>query len=173
MKPFVSIPRILLALATAWVLVLGVEAQEPGGALPVVVVTGVPQYPPLAKAARVEGIVHVKVTTDGHRVVSASAEDGPKLLRTQAEENARTWEFASHTPMTFTVKYQYKLTEASQNNPYGGTVILRLPSDVEVIAVPLVISDPAPDPQPKAESRSIDPETLAHEAGHVNPPKPQ
>jgi hypothetical protein len=36
----------------------------------------VPLYPPLARVANVEGVVHLKVTTDGHRVVDAHVEDG-------------------------------------------------------------------------------------------------
>jgi hypothetical protein len=38
-----------------------------------------------------EGVVHVSVTTDGERVKSAHAKDGPKLLAAAAEDNARTW----------------------------------------------------------------------------------
>jgi len=69
----------------------------------------VPLYPPLARAARVQGVVHLKVTTDGHRVVATHVEDGNKLLADAAEENARTWEFATHDATTFTMTYHYKL----------------------------------------------------------------
>jgi hypothetical protein len=164
--------QLMVTLAVFGCLAFSTSAQEPNAQLPSVVATGVPQYPPLAKAARVEGVVHVKITTDGHKVVSANAEDGPKLLRAGAEENAKTWEFASHNPTSFTVKYQYKLTNDPHSNPYGPTITLRLPTDVEVLAVPLVISDPAPDPLPKSEIQKSDPVTLAHESGHVaDPPK--
>ena len=42
---------------------------------PTVADAKVPLYPPLARATRVQGIVRVRITTDGHRVVSAVAEE--------------------------------------------------------------------------------------------------
>ncbi len=111
-------------------------AQQSNVALPAVASAAVPLYPPLARAANVQGVVHVKVTTDGHRVIATHVEDGPKLLATAAAENARTWQFATHEPTTFTITYQYKLDaklEGSRNNP---TVVLRLPTEVEISTMP-------------------------------------
>ena len=63
---------------------------------PAPMVTGldVPLYPPLARTANIEGVVHVKVTTDGKGAIDAHAEDGQKLLADAAQLNARTWRFA-------------------------------------------------------------------------------
>lgn len=109
-------------------------AQEPKVPLPMVAGAAVPLYPPLARTARIEGVVHLKVTTDGHRVIEAHAEDGHKVLAAAAMDNARTWQFATHTPTTFTVTYLYKL-DAKLQQP-NQTVVLRLPTEVE-ISVPL------------------------------------
>lgn len=101
-------------------------------ALPTVTSAEVPLYPPTARLANVEGIVHLKATTDGHGLLSAQIEDGPKLLAEFAEENLRTWHFSPHAPITFTVTYTYKLVtdlQPAQNNP---RVILNLPTAVEV-----------------------------------------
>jgi hypothetical protein len=94
----------------------------------------VPLYPPLARTANISGIVHVVVTTDGHRVVATRAQDGKKILSDAAEQNAKSWQFGTHDPTTFTVTYVYKLVndlKPQRNNP---RIILQLPTEVEVDA---------------------------------------
>jgi outer membrane biosynthesis protein TonB len=56
---------------------ISVQAQTPHSkvALPMLASASVPLYPPLARTANVEGVVHVSVTTDGQRVASAHAQD--------------------------------------------------------------------------------------------------
>jgi TonB family protein len=108
----------------------------------------VPLYPPLARAANVQGVVHVKITTDGHGVSAAHVEDGHKLLAAAAEENARTWQFATHEPTTFTVTYHYRLDAKLKGNPNNPTVILRLPTEVEISTVPLVLDTTAGSGKP-------------------------
>lgn len=110
--------------------------QDSKIALPRVAGAAVPLYPPLARVAHVQGVVHVKVTTDGRRVVGAHAEDGSKLLAVAAEENVRTWTFATHEPTTFTVTYLYKLDAQLSGDPDNPTVLLRFPTDVEVSILP-------------------------------------
>lgn len=118
-------------------------AQQTKPALPSITSAEVPLYPPIARLANVEGVVHVKITTDGHRVTAAHAEDGPKILAAAAEKNAQTWEFATHEPTTLTVTYRYKLVtnlDAHENNP---RVLLRLPTEIEIDTLRrLPISDP-------------------------------
>lgn len=61
-----SKPSILLAafLATA-------VAQQPKPVLPMIAAGAIPLYPPLARAAKVQGVVRLKVVTDGTRVATA------------------------------------------------------------------------------------------------------
>jgi outer membrane biosynthesis protein TonB len=109
--------------------------QRPKVALPMVLSAQVPLYPQTARTANVQGIVHIRVETDGQRVTSAQAEDGNQLLSAPAEKNVKTWQFSLHKPTTFTVTYKYRLVddiEASQNNP---RVLLKLPTEVEVDAL--------------------------------------
>ena len=124
------VTSILLFLAASMI-----ARQQPRVALPMVASAQVPLYPPVARSANVQGVVHLKITTDGHRVLSTQVEDGNKLLSAAAEENARTWQFSPHEPTTFGVTYTYKLVtdlEATQNNP---RVLLKLPTEIEVDAL--------------------------------------
>lgn len=115
-------------------------AQPPKAVLPMVAGGAVPLYPPVARVTKVQGIVHLKVVTDGTKVVMAHAEDGHRLLARASEENVRTWVFSKHEPTSFTVTYRYRLdAHADPNNP---TVTLRFPSEVDVSIAPLVLSDP-------------------------------
>jgi hypothetical protein len=108
----------------------GAVGDEPTLALPIVSAAPIPLYPVLARTTNMQGVVHVKVHTDGHRVVEAHAEEKAIPLTTAAEENAKNCEFSMHTPVTFTITYRYKLTdECNPNNP---TVTLHLPTEVEV-----------------------------------------
>lgn len=121
-----------IALVVALVAFAGVVAQQSKITLPMVAGAAVPLYPPMARISNIEGVVHVKVTTDGHRVVGTRVEDGHNLLAAAAEENARTWQFATHEPTTFTVTYRYKLVTKWKDDPNNPTVVLRFPNEVEV-----------------------------------------
>jgi outer membrane biosynthesis protein TonB len=92
--------RILML--SSWIAVMpSAMAQQPSESLPKVIQHSEPTYPPLARQTRIQGEVHVKVTTDGESVRDAEAETGHLLLRKAAEDNARTWKFVAHTPGVF------------------------------------------------------------------------
>jgi TonB family protein len=98
-----------------------------------VVQHGEPTYPPLARQARIQGDVSIKITTDGESVLNAVAETGHPLLRRAAEENVRTWKFAPHQPNSFNVVFRYHL----------------LPNNVEVFFLqsPTLVEITAPSPE--------------------------
>jgi hypothetical protein len=124
-RAFATLPILFLA---SWV----VAGRRSSVSLPIVAAAQVPLYPAVARVSNVEGKVHLKVTTDGNRVVSTQIEDGHKLLADSAEENVRTWQYSLHEPTTFSVTYSYKLVEnwpGDLNNP---AVVLRFPTEVEV-----------------------------------------
>jgi hypothetical protein len=129
-------PLIYFVIFSAFLLggsLAGTAQQEL--ALPMISFAEVPLYPPTARAANISGVVHVVVTTDGHRIVATHVQDGPKALSDAAEKNVKTWQFATHEPTTFTVTYIYKLVgnlKPHRNNP---KVILQLPTEVEVDAL--------------------------------------
>src|SRR5712692_7421649 len=117
----------ILILSVLLMVVPSALAQESTEALPKVVQHSEPIYPPLARQARIQGEVSVKVTTDGESAREAVAQTGHTLLRKAAEDNVKTWKFASHTPSTFNVTFRYKLMESSVEVEF-----LELPAIVEI-----------------------------------------
>lgn len=109
--------------------------SRPHLALPTLLHADLPLYPAGARHANIQGFVQVKITTDGQRVIAASAQgDSHPLLARAAETNLLTWQFATHPPTSFMVTFHYKLVrrvDPTLNNP---RVILRLPIQVEVDA---------------------------------------
>jgi hypothetical protein len=91
-------------------------------------------YPAIAKTAHVTGEVIVKITTNGESVVESKAESGPPLLLKAAEDNAKTWKFATHTPGTFRVTYRFKFMDGNI-----ATSFPRSDAVVEVAATPEVM----------------------------------
>jgi hypothetical protein len=53
----------------------------------------VPRYPPLARQNGTAGLVRVHVIVEGGKVIAVSGSEGPRLLRSAAEEAARQWSF--------------------------------------------------------------------------------
>src|SRR5512146_1668826 len=71
-----------------------VTAQQESPKLPELLSYDVPQYPPLARMARITGDVDVEVITDGYGVTSATVVVAQHaLLKDAAVENAKTWRF--------------------------------------------------------------------------------
>jgi hypothetical protein len=140
----------LLAAArlTAGLLPVAARGQGSRRALPNVVTIEVPVYPWAVKEAHIEGIVHIKVTTDGRAVTTAEIQDGPRLLAIAAENNVRSWRFSPHDPITFIVTYEYKIAKTPGLSPGrsadNNSVILRLPTYVGVTTVPPTNVDLSP-----------------------------
>lgn len=125
----VLIAALVFAASLAIVPVVG--AQDSPVALPNIVQYSEPTYPPLARQARIQGDVRVQLTTDGASVKDADAMMGNQLLRKAAEDNVRTWKFASHSPGTFYVTFRYKLASADVEVEF-----LKSPGVVEIEAPP-------------------------------------
>ena len=126
-----SLAAILLAACIAHVS----AAQEPSGVLPEVVQAGVPFYPADALAARLSGMVHLRVSTDGKAVTETSGQSGPAMLVKAAEENVRTWRLADHAATSFDVTFIYKLTDSAKCETGSRGVVLHLPREIEVDGV--------------------------------------
>jgi|GEM_PF-1967134 len=133
-----SVP-ILLVLGFGATMSTAQQSKEP---LPTVATAGVPFYPPVARVARIEGVVHLRLSTDGKRVSAISVESGPPALVQAAQENVRTWQFKDHSPTTFEATFRYKMLSESECEMDSGTVLLRLPTEVEVSARGVQTCDP-------------------------------
>lgn len=128
--------QVWLLLPVAGLFFSVILAQQPNSEMPTGIISmGVPSYQPLARQARIEGVVHVKITTDGTKVVIARAQDGHPLLAIAAVENALTWRFHKHTPTSFTMTYRYRIDPGV--HPNYPNVRFRFPAEVEVSTTPL------------------------------------
>jgi hypothetical protein len=116
------------------------QDQSSRASLPAVIAAATPIYPIGAHTANIQGVVKIKISTDGHRVINAAVEDdgGNPALARSAQENATSWQFANHDPTSFTVTYRYilltKLPDI-KSAALNSKVVLRFPTDVEVSAL--------------------------------------
>ena len=107
-------------------------AQQVAEPLPEVISATVPFYPPIARAARIYGVVHLHLSTDGKRVSTIIGQTGPAMLIKSAEENVRTWIFAEYVPTSFDVSFRYNLLDVSKCETGNKPVVLHLPTEVEI-----------------------------------------
>jgi len=127
---------LILAIATGCALA---QQHQSKVSLPGVIGAAVPLYPIGPHTVNIQGTVHVKISTDGQRVIDAKVEDdgGVPALGKAAQENAMTWPFSVGEPTTFMVTYRYILVaklKGIKSNALNSKVVIRLPTDVEVYA---------------------------------------
>lgn len=123
-------------------------AQKAEPQLPLVVAGEMPLYPIMARAARVQGVVKIKVTTDGKKVTAVDTESGPPMLLKFAKENILTWKFSAHKPSTFVTTFEYVIEEPAQCVYSNNAVALRLPLEVRISTKGLKTCDPAAENKP-------------------------
>jgi outer membrane biosynthesis protein TonB len=70
-----------------------------------------PKYPPKAQSMHLQGIVKLRLTTDGHRITHIEVLTSHPVLAEEAIKNVRSWSFADHTVTTFIATYNYTLEE--------------------------------------------------------------
>lgn len=127
-----------------WVLATFMIAQTASAQLCIQHIVS-PDYPRLARIARVEGRVTLTVNFDEKgKVASIGASSGPPLLVRPAEENIRQWVLcpraSSSGPMV--ISYTYALEGKPQYEDGPAKVIFELPGDVHITARPY-------EPQPQ------------------------
>jgi hypothetical protein len=91
--------------------------QEKPPELPAVTAFKCPIYPTQAESMRLQGMVVMQVTTDGHQVADVKLTSGHPVLAPDAIKNVRTWKFADHAPTTFAVTYYYLLGTHYKRDP--------------------------------------------------------
>jgi TonB family protein len=71
-------------------------------------------YPVVAKSAKVQGVVVVKVSLDNDgRVLTASAVSGAKALIPDTLANARKWTFKPNPHKSAVIVYEFKIDEGA------------------------------------------------------------
>jgi hypothetical protein len=98
---------LALLILTCGLALSSLVAQQDTTNSPAVTAFECPKYPPKAESMRLQGMVILQVTTDGHQVVDVKLKSGHPVLAPDATANVRTWKFADHAPTTFAVKYFY------------------------------------------------------------------
>lgn len=117
-------------------------AQHAETKLPLLIAGELPLYPLMARAARIQGIVTIRVTTDGKNVTSIDHERGPTMLVKYARENVLTWKFADQKPTTFTTTFHYIIEEPASCEYTNGTTVLNLPQEARITVRELMTCDP-------------------------------
>ena len=147
------------ARAVAVLLLLPTAVQGESTA-PKVVSVAIPEYPSVARAARVVGTVVVRVEVTGSgTVASAMAEGGPSLLREQSVLAAKRWKFvaggeAIMTHLTFAYSLApFEECEADTWSTYTSplSVAVRAPTQVTTTVSshgPSTPPTPPPTPRP-------------------------
>ena len=107
----------------------GSWAQESSKTLPEVTEHAAIVYPPLARQARIQGQVRLRVTTNGHAVTAVDIAEGHPLLAQSADQNVRTWKFVDHVPATFDVTFKFQALENTRR-------FLEQPGLVQVVEGP-------------------------------------
>jgi hypothetical protein len=119
---FIAMPKVALP-------------QKIAPELPALVSYDVPEYPPLARQARIQGDVRVDVLTDGRSVVTAHGLTGHPLVSNSAVSNIKTWLFAAHEPTTAVITFHYRLDDSDSRLAFNPTrVAFNSATDVEVVA---------------------------------------
>jgi TonB family protein len=110
-----------------------------------VLFAAVPSYPPLAQAARIEGIVKIKISiNEKGEVVDATALSGHEMLKHAAVENVKAWKFtpapgAKALELFMTYLYSIEGQEVAMAPRKCAHIKLDLPTRVEITAPPPVI----------------------------------
>ena len=123
-------------------------AQEAKHELPLVTAGAVPLYPRTALLVRIQGVVKIRVTTDGKKVASVEAESGPPMLVKAAKENILTWEFAEHKSTSFVKTFEYRIEEPAHCDFSNGAAVLHMPLEIRVSANGVQTCDPATEIKP-------------------------
>jgi hypothetical protein len=142
-------------------------------AVPILQGAALPMYPPIAKAAHVTGKVIVRITVKDGLIVQTdvlskpAVSSGGRLLESPTVENLKTWHFAADVTGAFTVTYTYEISDTETEEPTNAKVEMLPSLDVKITARPV-----KPTVQYGAQGITAT-DTLSHESGHVDPPKPQ
>jgi hypothetical protein len=97
----------VLVLLTCCLILPFAMAQSETPVLPTVTSFACPKYPSNAESTRLQGMVKMQVTTNGHEVTDVKITSGHPVLAQAADKSVRTWKFKDHTPTTFAVTYFY------------------------------------------------------------------
>lgn len=125
--------RLLQIMSLLCFVAFPLQGQQTTLDLPNVTTFECPTYPPKAESARLQGVVVMQVTTNGHAVSDVKIISGHPILVPDAFKNVHTWKFADHAPTTFRVDYYYVFEgHFKRDKASGCDAKMELPSKVTV-----------------------------------------
>src|SRR5216684_2858464 len=94
-----------------------------------------PQYPHLARMARIQGEVkiHAKISCDG-KVISVTTESGHTILKREVEENVKKWVFAPGGERNIEIFYEFRLEEPEVTYTPPAKITFDLPYRVLIVS---------------------------------------
>jgi hypothetical protein len=143
MRKCIGLGLMILAALPPSAYTQGVDRE-----VPLLLSGKMPLYPMTARAARVQGIVKVRVVTDGKRATSLVLESGPVMLASFTEETIRTWEFFEHKPTTFVATFEYEFESPDRCGYENGSLTLNLPLRAHIRAPGAMTCDPSAESKP-------------------------
>jgi TonB family protein len=121
----------------ALVLGLAFPAAALHASEPILTRADLPLYPPIARTARVQGVVEVEFNVLDGRVTSARIVRGASpILDRAALENVRTWQFIEGTSGIWKTIYTYKLEDDEVAEATNPRVEAHPPGHMTIIAKP-------------------------------------
>jgi TonB family protein len=101
---------------------------------PTLVTVNMPKYPPLARQARIEGVVKLTFTLSGNAGEPTNIEvvSGHPMLKGAAIDNVRTWKFENlyAVERKYETTFRYRLSE----HPTSATVTFESFHEVDLVA---------------------------------------
>jgi hypothetical protein len=119
------------------------------GEYPLVVRADVPQYPPLARMAKITGKIEAEFTVKNGEVVNAEAKSGHPLLVKATTDNIKTWRFSSKVSGMFATTFDYQVEGSETATMQNPKIEMRLPAFVRITATPT--RPPCNDCEPGAD----------------------
>lgn len=102
--------------------------------IPLLTAAALPHYPEAARKAGLMGTVVEEVHVHDGTITAVTALFGERLLVAAAEENIKTWQFASSTSATFTTIFRFELERRQTGADENPRIELHLPEYVKIIA---------------------------------------
>jgi TonB family protein len=149
MTPHLRKPALLIAITVGCLFQPAPRAQELAARpLPVVIEATTPDYPMIARSARISGSVELNVVTDGERVTKVDIVKPNPLLDGSAQRAVATWIFAPHVPTSFRMTVEFRIHDAEFVDPAScvtrdipEVVTHDLPARIQVVGYQDLICD--------------------------------
>lgn len=131
-----TLNRVALGLLLA-ITASGQVDPVPGPAVPILLQSALPIYPPIWRAAHISGKVAVLVNVKGGRVVEADVQSGDSHLARPTVSNIKTWRFGKNVGGTFNVTYIYEISGEPSDEATNPLVEVLPSLDVKITARPV------------------------------------